>query len=57
MVGDRRGQIVDAAVAIARVEGLPGLSVRRVATAADVGASTLRHYFPTQRELHEAVIG
>lgn len=52
---DRSGQIVAAAVAIVREDGIDAVSVRRVAARAGVGASTLRHYFPTQRDLNEAV--
>ena len=43
-----------AAVTEMMQEGAPRLSVRAVAARAEVGASTLRHYFPTQRELINA---
>lgn len=48
-----RDRIV-AAVTDMMQEGAPRLSVRAVAARAGVGASTLRHYFPTQRELINA---
>jgi AcrR family transcriptional regulator len=51
----KRQDILDAALALADAEGPHALSVRAVAHAAGVGPSTLRHYFPTQAELHEAV--
>ena len=35
--------------------GQASLSVRAVAKEAGIGASTLRHYFPTQSDLHEAI--
>lgn len=54
---DRRRQIVDAAHEVARTEGVGALSVRGVAERAGIGASTLRHYFPTQRTLYDAVMG
>lgn len=52
---DRRTQILDAALAIVHESGLSGVSVRNVAARAGVGPSTLRHYFPTQRALSEAI--
>src|SRR5699024_10081250 len=53
----KREDIIAAAIRLAeRSEpGQANLSVRAVAAEAGVGASTLRHYFPTQSELHEAV--
>lgn len=33
------------------------MSVRAVAARAQIGASTLRHYFPTQQALYDAVLG
>ncbi len=51
----RRDEILTAAVGLAERGGLSALSVRGVAQAAGIGASTLRHYFPTQARLHEAV--
>jgi len=53
----RREEILRAAVALATEQGTGALSVRAVAARAGVGASTLRHYFPTQDELHHAVVG
>ena len=55
-MGDRREQIVRAATEIAAEGGLAALTVRAVAARAGIGASTLRHYFPTQRALHQAVV-
>lgn len=54
---DRREQIVLAASALAAEQGLGAVSVRAVAARAGVGASTLRHYFRTQGELHHVVVG
>ncbi|HEY0261047.1 MAG TPA: TetR/AcrR family transcriptional regulator [Lacisediminihabitans sp.] len=44
-----------AALGVVRERGLGALSVRSVAAAAGVGPTTLRHYFPTQAELHKEV--
>lgn len=54
---DRRAEILRAAQEIAVAEGVSGLSVRAVASRAGIGASTLRHYFPTQHHLFDAVLG
>ncbi|MFL4909816.1 TetR family transcriptional regulator C-terminal domain-containing protein [Streptomyces sp. MMS24-I2-30] len=43
------------ATRLARTEGLRGLSVRSVAAAAGIGATTLRAYFPSQALLYRAV--
>lgn len=53
----RRDDIIAAAIRLAeRSEpGQAKLSVRAVAREAGVGASTLRHYFPTQSDLHEEI--
>lgn len=53
----RRQQILDAASAIVSEHGIVALSVRGVAARAGIGASTLRHYFPSQRDLYDAVVG
>ncbi len=45
-----RDRIIAAATEMMK-EGAPRLSVRAVAARAGVGASTLRHHFPTQRDL------
>ena len=50
-----REKIVDAATEIIRA-GTERPSVRAVAARAGVGASTLRHYFPTQRDLLDAAL-
>jgi AcrR family transcriptional regulator len=52
---DRREQIVQAALELVQEGGLDTLSVRAVAGRAGIGASTLRHYFPRQRDLNVAV--
>ncbi|MFC9649997.1 TetR/AcrR family transcriptional regulator [Streptomyces sp. NPDC059892] len=53
----RREEIIDAALRLARAEGVGALSVRAVANAAGIGPTTLRHYFPSQAELYQAVAG
>lgn len=53
---EKRELILDAALKLASTEGLGALSVRSVAAAAGVGATTLRHYFPSQALLHQAVV-
>jgi len=50
-----RDRIIAAATAMMQ-EGAPRLSVRAVAARAEVGASTLRHHFPTQRDLINATL-
>jgi len=50
-----RDRIISAAAAMMQ-EGAPRLSVRAVAARAGVGASTLRHHFPTQRDLVNATL-
>lgn len=57
MTSDKREQILRAAVDLARRDGLGALSVRSAAAAAGVGATTLRHYFPSQAQLFHAVAG
>ncbi|MFC6287227.1 TetR/AcrR family transcriptional regulator [Nocardioides sp. GCM10027113] len=54
---DRREQILIAAQGIANESGLSAMTVRNVAERAAIGASTLRHYFPTQQALYDAVVG
>jgi len=51
----RREEILAAALRLAHEHGVGTLSVRSVAAAAGVGASTLRHYFPSQADLYQAV--
>ena len=53
----RRDDIISAAIRLAEqsAPGQASLSVRAVAKEAGIGASTLRHYFPTQTDLHEAI--
>ena len=50
-----RDRIIAAATEMLQ-EGAPRLSVRAVAARAECGASTLRHYFPTQRDLINAAL-
>ncbi len=42
-------------MALVRTSGFSALSVRGVAKEAGVGASTLRHHFPTQAHLHRVI--
>ncbi|MFE3773910.1 TetR/AcrR family transcriptional regulator [Streptomyces sp. NPDC059122] len=51
----RRDEIIEAALRLAKTEGIGALSVRAVANAAGIGPTTLRHYFPSQTDLHQAV--
>lgn len=50
-----RDRIIAAATEMLQ-EGAPRLSVRAVAARAECGASTLRHHFPTQRDLINAAL-
>lgn len=51
----QREHILDAGAQVVTEKGLGGVTVRAVAAGAGVGMGTLRHYFPTQRDLHVAV--
>ncbi|WP_328385212.1 TetR family transcriptional regulator [Streptomyces sp. NBC_00400] len=51
----RRDEIIEAALRLAKAEGIGTLSVRAVANATGIGPTTLRHYFPSQAELRQAV--
>lgn len=53
--GQTRERIIAAAGELMK-EGATRISVRAVAARAGVGASTLRHYFPTQHELFNTVL-
>ncbi|QEM48227.1 TetR/AcrR family transcriptional regulator [Mycolicibacterium grossiae] len=53
---DTRGRILDAACDIAKAGDGTRVSVRAVAARAGVGLGTLRHHFPTQGELLNAVL-
>ncbi len=52
---DSRDKIISAAVEMRMKDRNASLSVRAVAAAAGVSVGTLRHFFPTQRELRNAV--
>lgn len=52
---DKRQHILDVATRLAGTKGLRALSVRSVAAASGVGATTLRAYFPSQSLLYQAV--
>lgn len=52
---DRREQIIAAALELVREGGVAGASVRAVAARAGIGASTMRYYFPRQRDLNDAI--
>ncbi|MEV4046599.1 TetR/AcrR family transcriptional regulator [Streptomyces sp. NPDC049744] len=56
MTENRREQIVRTAREMLAEDPGTTLAVRAVAERVGIGASTLRHYFPTQRALHEAVL-
>ncbi|MCA1217824.1 TetR/AcrR family transcriptional regulator [Streptomyces sp. 8L] len=51
----RRDEIIEAALGLAKAEGIGALSVRAVASAAGIGPTTLRHHFPSQADLHQTV--
>lgn len=53
---ERREQILQAAARLLAESGMENVSVRRVAATAGIGMGTLRHYFPTQRDLHHAMV-
>lgn len=53
---ERRERILSAAAAVLAEGGVERLSVRAVADAAGIGMGTLRHYFPSQKSLHQALI-
>lgn len=52
----QRERILSAAAGLLAESGLERLSVRAVASAAGIGMGTLRHYFPNQKSLHQALI-
>lgn len=53
----RRDAIIATAHELVAEAGIGSLSVRAVAARTGIGASTLRHYFPTQQALYDAVLG
>jgi AcrR family transcriptional regulator len=48
----RRADVAEAVWRVVRREGLEGASVRTVAVEAGLSMGSLRHYFPSQSELH-----
>lgn len=56
-MSDRPEEILAAAAQIVSEHDWEAVSVRAVAARAGIGASTLRHYFPTQRDLYDALVG
>lgn len=54
-MAQRRTEIMAAARRLLARDARVALSVRAVAAEAGIGASTLRHYFPTQADLHQAL--
>lgn len=50
-----RAELADAAMRLLEREGLPAISVRRVAGEAGVTPGYLRHYYPTQVDLERAL--
>lgn len=53
---ERRERILSVAAGLIAEGGMERVSVRAVAEAAGIGMGTLRHYFPNQKALHEALI-
>lgn len=53
---NRKADIVAVARAMASTDGMSALTVRAVSAAAGIGVGTLRHHFPTQRALVDAVV-
>ena len=53
---ERRERILSGAAGLLAEFGMERLSVRAVADAAGIGMGTLRHYFPNQKSLHQALI-
>ena len=51
----RRDEILESALQLVQRDGIGALSVRGVAAAAGIGATTLRHHFPSQADLYQAV--
>ncbi|TQI94082.1 TetR family transcriptional regulator [Amycolatopsis cihanbeyliensis] len=56
MSGNKRSDIVEAAARIASESGIAAVTVRAVAARAGCGLGTLRHYFPAQHELIDAIL-
>ncbi|MDP3749334.1 MAG: TetR family transcriptional regulator [Phenylobacterium sp.] len=54
--GESQEKILDAAEALLATHGFNGVSIKDIATAAEVDASLLHYYFATKAGLHAAVI-
>ncbi len=52
----KRESILEAAASIADLQGLEAVTVRATADKAGVGIGTLRHHFPTQKALFDAIV-
>lgn len=55
-VSGRRTEILAVARDLAVQEGMAAVTVRAVSSRAGIGIGTLRHYFPTQRDLFDALV-
>ncbi len=55
-VGDQRGRILDAALALMSEQGSAGASMRQLAAACELNVATLYHYFPSKADLLRSVI-
>ncbi|WP_181833682.1 TetR/AcrR family transcriptional regulator [Acidipropionibacterium virtanenii] len=53
---ERRSEIAETALGVVLRQGLDGVTLRGVASAAGCSTGALRHYFPTQQELQEYVM-
>ena len=49
--GQRRGEVIDAVLAVAAARGVPAISQASVATAAGVSPGRVQYYFPTMTDL------
>jgi AcrR family transcriptional regulator len=54
--GSTRGRILDIALTLMSQRGVDGTSMRDLASAAGLNVASLYHYFPSKRELLEAVL-
>ena len=53
---DRRGLILDAALALMSEQGSTGASMRQLATACGLNVATIYHYFPSKADLLRSVM-